>query len=259
MLRLLWAEIRRSVTLYLRYPSEAITGVITFTAVFFALFLGIQFVAGPGGPQFGARLDTLIITYLIWSLTLFALGDLGWTLQWEAQTGTLEQLFLSPFGPLKVFVLRAIADQVTQLLMTAAVLVLIQLITGRTLHFTPLVVLPLLSILAATYGLGLMLGGLALIFKRVQSLLQLSEFILLFMIVTPVERWHGALQVLGMCIPLAPSSGVLRQLLSTATPDFNLNLYLIGLLNGLVYFLLGLLAFSHAERAAKQRGLLGGY
>lgn len=40
---------------------------------------------------------------------LYILGDIAGGLQIEAQTGTLEQLFLSRFGAIKVFLMRSLA------------------------------------------------------------------------------------------------------------------------------------------------------
>ena len=129
MLRLFWAELKRNWLLFKRYPTEAISGVLGITIIFYGLFLSFKYVGG-AGMQFGDRLDAVIVSYVLWSLTLFVIGDIAQGLQREAQTGTLEQIFLSPFSAMWVFLLRAIASLTTQLALTVSTLVLIMWLTG---------------------------------------------------------------------------------------------------------------------------------
>ena len=67
--------------------------------------------------------------------------DIAGNLQREAQTGTLEQLFISPYSATQVFLTRAIASLTIQLTLLASILGLIMLLTGSRLSF-PLAVLP---------------------------------------------------------------------------------------------------------------------
>jgi len=48
------------------------------------------------------------------------------------------------------------------------------LITGARLSFTPLLLLPITTVLLGGYGLGFAMASLALLFKRVQQLLGIS-------------------------------------------------------------------------------------
>lgn len=52
-----------------------------------------------GSAEFpGDRLDAIIIGYVLWIVVLFVVFDIASNLQIESQIGTLEQVFLSPFG-----------------------------------------------------------------------------------------------------------------------------------------------------------------
>ncbi len=257
MFDLFLAELKRSWVMFKRYPSEAITMLITFTVIFLLLFLGAKYMSGPTA-QFGDRLDAIIVGYLLWSLALIGLANMGWALQAEAQTGTLEQVFLSCYSATRVFFIRVVADLLLQFGLILLVMVVILWITGRHLDFSLAVLPPVLAVLLSTWGLGFVLGGLTLLFKRIQNLLQLSQFFLIFLIMIPVENWHGALGLLGDFIPLAPGAGVLRNLMARGIP-VGLEQLAIALLNGLAYLGLGILFFQLAERRAKIRGSLGGY
>jgi ABC-2 type transport system permease protein len=257
MLELFLAEFRRSWILFVRYPIEAIGGIVFTTAIFYALFLSTRYIAGPAS-QFGDRLDAIVVGYVLWDLLLFIMTDITGRLQYEAQTGTLEQLFLSPFGAPVIFVMRALASLVLHLALTVTILLIIMTLTGSRLEFPPILLLPLFTVLLAAYGLAFAMASLALLLKRIQQLLGIFQFGLLFLIATPVETWTGSLQVVGRLLPMTTGAGLLRDLMARGE-RMNPELFAFALLNGLGYFTIGLLIFRLAEREAKRRGLLGGY
>ena len=262
MFSLFLAEVRRSWIQFIRYPSEAIIGVFISTITFYFLFTGASYVAGPSGSLATAdgaeRLDVLVIGYVLWLLMLFVLSEATNSLEGEAKTGTLEQIFLSPHSAVTVFLLRALAGMAIRLLLIAVNLGLILLITGSNLAFPPLLVLPLATMLMAAYGFAFVLAGLVLLFKQVRQVLGGLQFGLLLLIGAPVENFSGVTKVMALMAPMTPSAGLLRDLMARAE-GLSLGMLAIALLNGLFYLGLGFFCFSRAERVAKQRGLLSGY
>jgi ABC-2 type transport system permease protein len=257
MLELFLAEFRRSWIQFIRYPAEAIGGVVITTSIFYGLFLSARYIAGPT-LQLGDRLDAIIVGYTLWSLVLFIMTDIAGGLQYEAQTGTLEQLFLSPFGAPSVFVLRALASLILRLAVILSILLIIMALTGSRLEFPPMLLLPLLTVLLGAYGLAFMMGSLALLLKRVQQILGIFQFALLFLMATPTETWPGSLQVARWLLPMTSGAGLLRDVMARGEA-LNLAGFTLALLNGIGYFTVGLMIFGFAEREAKRRGLLGGY
>ncbi|MGF1514425.1 MAG: ABC transporter permease [Elainellaceae cyanobacterium] len=251
------AELKRSWTELIRYPAEAIGGIVIITIVFYGLFLSARYMAGPA-MQFGDRLDAVVVGYVLWTLTLFIISDISLNLQSEAQTGTLEQIFLSPFGASRIFLVRALASLTIRLTLITTILLILMGITGSRLQFPPTLVLPLVTILMAGYGLAFMMGACALLFKRVQQLLGLFQFGLLFLLATPVETWSTQLKLLGWMLPMIPSAGLLRGLMARGEA-LDLSVFALALVNGGVYFTLGMTIFRWAEQQAKRRGLLGSY
>jgi ABC-2 type transport system permease protein len=153
---------------------------------------------------------------------------------------------------------RAISNLLIQLVLIIVILFIIMALTGRWLAFPVTLVLPLLTLILSGFGLSLALGSLALILKRVQQLLGISQFVLLFLLTVPIETWTNSLRALGYLLPMSISAGLLRDLMARNLP---LNLPVLGLafLNGVAYFAIGLLLFQWSERETKQRGKLGGY
>ena len=256
-MNLFWAELRRVWTLFLRYPSEAIGQVFGVTVLFYGLFLGIGYVAGPGG-QFGTRLEGLVVGYVLWSLVVYAMSSLTWNLQNEAQMGTLEQLFLSPFGAGRVIATRALAELVLNLGINAIILVLILLSTGTRLYLSAGVLLPLIAALLGAYGLAFAVGSLVLLFKRAQQLVGMLQFFLIFLVMAPLESLAGPLASLQWFLPIAPGAGIMRGMMAQGQPLEALSLG-AAFLNGLIFLAIGLLIFGWAARRVRYLGNLGGY
>jgi ABC-2 type transport system permease protein len=257
MLELFLAEFRRNWIQFIRYPFEAIGGIVITTTIFYGLFLSTRYVAGPS-LQLGDRFDAIVVGYVLWSLVLFTMVDISSGLQYEAQTGTLEQLFLSPFGATLVLVMRAFASLVLRLALILTILLIIMALTGSNIKFPPTLLLPLLTVLLGAYGLAFILGSVALLLKQVQQLLGIFQFALLFLMATPTETWTGSLQIVRWLLPMTGGAGLLRDVMARGEA-LNWTGFGLALLNGVVYFTLGLLIFGFTEREAKRRGILGGY
>jgi len=186
------------------------------------------------------------------------ISDISQGLQREAQTGTLEQIFLSPFGATRVFLIRALASLTTQLTLNISILLLIMLLTGSRLSFPLILPLPLISVLLGAYGLAMGMGSLALLLKQVQQLLGIFQFMLFFLLLVPSESWSAGYRILSWLLPMTPGAGLLREVMARGQA-LDATQFLVALLNGVVYFGLGMLAFRWAEREAKRKGKLTGY
>ncbi len=251
------AELIRLWKEFLRYPSEALVAIVILVAVFYGLFLGTQFMAGPDF-QFGQRLDQIIIGYIVWTMIINGQGSIAQEMQREAQVGALEQLFLSASGPIRLFTLRAIADTVLNLIVTAVILFTIMGLTGRWLHLDVRLVPPLIFLMIGQFGIAFILGAIALRTKQVTQLLGATPFLLLFIIMTPFEEWQNQWGILGSLLPLSPSVALMREVV-TQNMHIDHTLWLHAALNSLFYCLLGLLLFSRSLRVVKRTGSLAWY
>jgi ABC-2 type transport system permease protein len=257
MLKLFFAELRCSWIQFRRYPVESISQIIFTTAIFYGLFLGAGYIAG-SSFQLGDRLDSIIIGYVLWVLINFVMANIAGGLQSEAQTGTLEQLFLSRYSAVKVFLMRGLAYLTLEVLKIVLIIFIIMLLTGSSLSFPPILVLPFISVLLGAYGFAFIIGSIALLLKRVQQLLPLLLFPLLFLLTIPTETWTGTPKFLALLIPMTPGAGLLRDLMARGE-GLSLITLIIAFINGIVYFAIGLFLFRVAEKEAKRRGILSGY
>jgi len=107
---------------------------------------------------------------------------------------------------------------------------------------------------ASTYGLGFVMAGLALLFKRVQSAFQILQFLLVAFIAAPQSVWSRFL-------PLNLGNRMLTQVMVRGVRIWEFPASQLLLLVGVsaAYLAVGLLAFGRMEARARAQGLLGHY
>lgn len=248
MKHLLWACLRTEWVEVRRYWLNTLSALGVNLILFLMLYFGVRLF---GTPQ--ADFSALVVGYYAFSLTNVAFQRLAAFLIVEAQVGTLEQLALSPFGLWRVALARMATYLISALMFSGIALLTTMAITGVWLRVHP-IGFPLMTLLLVgqAYGFGLVMGGLALLFKRVVDLMQLVSLMLVVFILTPVEGSLGYLVPLGQAWRLLQEwlqAGGLSQPASLGVEVVKTLLLLGG--GGLVYW--------QCERTARQRGLLGRY
>jgi len=239
-----------------RYYLNTASLVVSLYFLFVAIFFGGQSLAG-GPAEFGGTAEGLVVGFMIWFLAVFAYSEMAFSLMTEAQQGTLEQLAMSPLGLKRVLLGRLGGALLFQLGVTAVLLLLLMTTTSRWLNLDPVSIVPLLLItITSVLGIGFIMGGLALVFKRIQETFQILQFVFVGLIAAPIESVP-----LLKFLPLSWGTELISRVMiggqSIAQMPVGALLFLVG--NSAVYFALGLLVFSYFENVARDRGLLGHY
>lgn len=247
---------RRSLIEFRRYLFDSVSSIVMLYGFFLMLFLGAK-VFGGGRSGFGDTLAAVVVSFAVWTITIMALGTLTQEVTQEAQLGTLEQLGMSPFGLVNALLARCLTMLTIYFGMMVVLLVSMMATTGRWLNLEPLSTLPILAFTTlGVVGLGFFLGGVAIVFKRTQQAMQVSQIAVLGFIAAPVTRVPFM-----KYLPLTWGSTLLRRVMvdgeSIASMRLEDILFLIG--NSVFYFALGIFVFKRFERVARERGLLGHY
>ena len=249
------AWFRRSMIELRRYYFDTVSGLVTIYGFFVILFLGARAFGGDT-PGFGTKLSGVVVAYALWALTIFSMSTLTFELTQEAQLGTLEQLGMSPFGLAHVLIARVFTNLAVYFAMMSVLLVLMMATTGRWLNIDVVSVLPLLLLsLAGILGVGFVLGGLAIVFKRIQQALQVIQVVTIALVV-PIDG-----VVWMKYLPLHWGSVLLRRVMVSGDSIFAIPAgdLLFLLANSALYLVGGVAIFRLFERAARERGLLGHY
>jgi ABC-2 type transport system permease protein len=260
------AELRREFILLARYPFELVSRLIWNLGFALMIFFGFQAVGGATGgalPGFQegqlGRLLGLLITYI----AINGISNATELLASETQTGTLEQAALSPPPLVVILLMRDLASYIEMLIRFSLVMAIAVVLTGARYHLDiPAFVVLLTLMYFGTEGIGLMLGGAGLLFKRVATLSQFAVMLVFGLAILPLS---GLPPWMAFFIDNFPFTKALLILQKSAIGGVSFSTLVARgdvtslLLNTLVYLGAGIVVFMYCERKARDWGTLNQY
>jgi ABC-2 type transport system permease protein len=248
------AVLYREYLIFVRYPANAVGGVVISVFFFALLFYGGRMLAG---QALSDSIEGIVVGYFLWTLSVGAYSSISNDIGSEVQWGTLERHIMTPFGFAPVALLKGVAKVVRTFLISTVILGIMLVITGTTLQIDVLttVVVAVLSI-TSVLGLGFAAGGISVLYKRIGNWLNLLQFGFVVLISAPAFDlgWTRFL-------PLAQGSALLQRAMLEGTHLWEFPLVDLAVLMGTAvgYLGFGYLVFQRATHRARRLGVLGDY
>lgn len=258
--RLFWAVLHKQFTIILRYRVNFLAQLLGIYVFFALVFFGGQAMVGQassGSIKLGSTLDTFVVGWFLWTTSIAAYSSLPSEIAQESEWGTLEQLYLSTYGFGTVMLAKATAKILQSVIVGSTVLALILITTRRPLAVDLLTVIPIVVLaLCSLIGIGFIFAGLALVYKRVQNVSSLMNFVIMGLVAAPV----ASIPVLRY-LPLVQGSGMLQRAMQEGVKLWEFPVTDLGILFGaaFIYLLIGILVFEYCSRVARKRGVMGHY
>lgn len=244
-----WIELKR-------YWLNSLIGMAIYIVVFAALIQGAQYI-GQNNYALNDSLEGFMIGYALWFLAMGAFSETAHSIVDEARKGTLEQLYMTEIPFVWLLISKNI---ITSLIYSVLFFIIIQvqvMISEMSLNIDVIsIFIPLFIGLFSLYGVGLLMAGLGLLFKKIQSLLGVTQFIIVgIMILSPANI--PIVRLLPFVQAREMISLVMRDGLSLI--QFSPSELMQVVLNSTLYLLLGIGGYKLAEKEALKRGMLGQY
>ncbi len=227
---------------------------------------GQQIAIGQLNWQFdSAAVSSLIVGYAAYMFWYLQSAKLFWRLVGEIQSGTLEQVYLSPLPAWVVAAAgRVLATVLETTFVTAVLIAVVLVVTPIHLFLRAEALVPAFLVLVGSVGYSLMEGGITLIWKRVELFHELALGLVTFLngALLPLDRLPAWMADIGRFAPVAQGVVGLRSLLvggNTSLPssgDGSLP-WLLGI--GVAWLLLGIAVFTLGQASARRTGSLGRY
>ena len=248
------AVLYREFLIFVRYPANAVGGIVVAVFFFGVLFYGGTLLAG---QALADSLSGIVVGYFLWTLAVGAYSSVSNDVGNEVQWGTLERHVTTPFGFAPVALLKGVAKVFRTFLTSAVVLAVMLAVTGTRLSLDPITVLAVAGLaIASVLGLGFAAGGITVLYKRIGSWLNLLQFGFVVLVSAPVfdAPWTRVL-------PLAHGSALLQRAMVDGVRLWEFGLGDLGLLVAVAvgYLAGGYVVFHYATRRARRLGVLGDY
>ena len=227
--------------------------LVAMYLLFVAIYVTVRSVGESAVSE--SSLSALMVGYLTFVLIQQTLQTFSAQVNAAAAVGTLEMLALAKPGLTRIFVAEFVTQTALEVVRAAGALLLIVLTTGLTFQLDiPRLIAILAPTLAAVAGLGLVIGGATLAYKRTGGLAALASLLVLVLVSAPVDRIPPL-----RLLPIADGSFLLRQVAAGQLSSLTFSRVLLLWAVGAVYLTVGVVAFAAFERVARDNGVLGHY
>jgi len=248
------AVLYREYLIFVRYPANAVGGIVVSIFFFGLLFYGGRMLAGRALTD---SIEGIVVGYFLWTLSVGAYQSINQDIGSEVQWGTLERHVMTPFGFAPVALLKGVAKVVRTFLTSLVVLAAMLLMTGTTLRLPAVTVVVVSTLaIAGALGLGFAAGGITVLYKRIGNWLNLLQFGFIVLISAPAFDlgWTRFL-------PLAMGSALLQRAMLDGTRLWQFPAADLAVLSGtaVAYLGLGYAVFQYATDRARKLGVLGDY
>jgi len=248
------AVLYREYLVFVRYPANAVGGIVVALFFFGVLFYGGRMLAGRALTD---SIEGLVVGYFLWTLAVGAYAAISNDIGSEVQWGTLERHVTTPFGFAPVILLKGVAKLVRTFITSGVVLAVMLVVTGTTLQLDALTVVVVAALaVTSVLGVGFAAGGIAVLYKRIGNWLNLLQFGFVLLVSAPAfDLWWLRL------LPLAHGSALLQRAMVDGTRLWEFPAADLALLVGVAvaYLALGYVVFRYTTGRARRLGVLGDY
>lgn len=251
MFRIFWYEIKMDFLRTIRYRF----GMISDLLVYFVLFT-IFMITDSGASyaetyHYGNYKELVLLGYVAWIYAISAISNVAGSLQSELTHGTLYKKVSSKYLLQYLFGGLYVSSVLLETITIVIVVIVSRIVWGINFSFHIEFLLPIILESLGMYGIGLIVAGIAIYFKRTGTIVFLIQTALLF--VTDTVPTNVAILSVTHLIPLTRCNEILRQI--AVGGEYT------GMLLGLcmvsfVWLVIGSIFFDIMLKQAKRRGNL---
>jgi ABC-2 type transport system permease protein len=211
------------------------------------------------------RTSALVLWFIPFVYFYMQVVKLFWRLLGEIQTGTLEQVYLSPLPSwLVVAGGRVTAALIEAFGVAAAIYGIVSAFVPLHFHWTAAALLPAVLLIITVIGFSLIVAGMTILWKRIQML---NDTVLLAVMIfsaaaVPLIHVPGWMAGIGRYFPVTNAIASLYRVMlghGGVTEPWGTGGLVWVLVTAAAYLAAGITAFRVFERAARIRGVLGSY
>jgi len=253
------AELRRFFLIELQYPLHLIGTVITLYLLFRAITWGSSLISTPmAGEAYQEGITERLIGFVFFIVMSSIMQQGPVLVQEESILGVFEQVYLSPLGIAYIVLCRGLSTLIIGLapmLLMFGLGVLTLPIQLRSFS----IMIPIVILIGALgmLGIGYLLTGLGLLFKKTNAIVTILTLLLLAISSIPLTQLSATMLFFVRSFPFTQSNRMVTMYLTSRIPLVEDYIFLIT--SSLFIFVIGLFFLQYCEKVAKRKGLLGKY
>ena len=250
-IRSFWYQIKLELKSAMRYKFAFFSDIAVFSVILIFFFLsstGSSFSDKYSGAD---SKELLLEGYIMWTFASAAISTMATGLNTEARNGTLP-MFLHSKTPVEILLFaKLISSQIVQIVIILVLSIISRLLFHVQLSFNSKMIIPFLINLVGMYGIGMILCGVSLFFKKTGALTLLVQLVTLF--VTDTLPSSDAILKITRYIPLTISNEISRLIISSKS---YYSTAVTGIIVSVIWVVVGIITFRIFYEKSKIKGNL---
>jgi len=236
---------------------------VALCAMMLLLFGGV-FVASGGlalTAQNAGYVNEQVIAYLFYYVLSMYFSYFESSIRSKVETGTIEQIIINRMRLIEIVLIEAVVQFFCTIIEGLPVFIVIFIIAKGFLKitFSANGLIVLLFSLLGVCGVGLIMGGLSLRFKRIGQVPMILQILFFGMSYVDTTALPASVNTILSFVPFQKSITYLKLSFSGSSSIGYQSTFGTIIANNVIWFVIGVLAFAFFERQTKQKGIIGYY
>ncbi len=249
-LRAIFEEYKINILESFSYKFGIISDILVFGILQVFLFFANTGSSLSSAYGYNNSKELLLIGYITWMLSCTCISNIGGEMKKEMTIGTFYQK-INVAIPIHILYIGKLLASITMQVITISTLITMSnILFGVKLNFNLYIIITILVCMIGMYGIGLAIGGLAVYYKQISSIIFIIQLLLLF----STDVLTKSSMPLFKFIPLTFCIDLIRKLTSGA--HISSYEYLLYIFACFIFYFLGVIFLKFMIRCARGKGNL---
>jgi len=225
-----------------------------FTVLIFNTVLLLIFFLSMQNEKVTELLDidyaTLFIIYIVIWIIMNAFSKMSELITKENKEGTLEILYTSPYGFIKILFVDIIINVLICVMLLILLFVMNTSITGvlQNVNFLQLIIVITIGVFSL-YGVGLIIAGLTLLTKEIDT----------FLFIVKLVAAYCILSFDSFLIPFSTAKNMIADIILNGSLEEGKMLinFIVLFANSIIYFIIGVVVYKYIEKLTLKKSSIG--
>lgn len=250
MRTLLW-EIKMDLRSTIRYRFGVISDLLIYSSILMFFLLSNS---GQSYAEIYTNVDykiLIVIGYLAWMYAVTAITSVSQIVTGEIKQGTFYKKYNSKY-PLQILMFgRVIAALLIQSIVMFVIIIISILVGNVQMVFNPIIIPSIIISTIGMYGIGLILAGMSIFYKRIGAINYLVQLFLLF--ITDTLPMNEGVSTISKILPLTSCNLIIKKCLNKQ--NYGSDFFFLCVTSA-ICVLLGCIIFRYFLSKARRKGNL---
>ena len=193
---------------------------------------------------------TVFIIYIVIWIIMNAFSKMSELITKENKEGTLEILYTSPYGFIKILFVDIIINVLVCIMLLIILFVMNTSITGvlQNVNFLQLIIVITIGVFSL-YGVGLIIAGLTLLTKEIDN----------FLFIVKLVAAYCILSFDSFLIPFSTAKNMIADIILNGSLEEGKMLinFIVLFANSVIYFIIGVVVYKYIEKLTLKKSSIG--